>query len=139
MAVYKTQRKEGELLAITKARDAAEYTLKITHNEKVFPKKARYTVVKKLQDKAVEMVMLTVEANEIYPRNRLEYEARHAKQIEAMAAARAIMSVADMCIELYGISPSRVEYWTKQLTIAQNTISGWCKKDAERFKEYAEN
>jgi hypothetical protein len=80
--------------------------------------------------------MLTVEANEIYPRNRLEYEARHAKQIEAMAAARAIMSVADLCIELYGISPSRVEYWTKQLTIARNTISGWCKKDAERFKEF---
>lgn len=47
MSVYKTQRKEGELLAITKARDAAEYTMKITHNEKGGPHKERISRPKK--------------------------------------------------------------------------------------------
>lgn len=138
MSVYKSARAEGELIAVTKSREAVEYTLKITNNENLFPKRARFTTVKAINDKALNILCLVMEANEIYPHNRIECEMRLSRQTEAMANCRSLMALIDVCAGLYDISPKRVEYWTELLTNARRTISGWHKKDAERFNHFLE-
>lgn len=135
MSVKKTERTEGELIAITVTREAAEYIMKITDNEKVFPKRARFTAVYKLQNMALNLVRLTVEANEIFPKSKEEYYAmRHSRQQEAMAICRSILALLDMTKDIYHIAPNRIEYATKLLTNARIKILQWMKSDETKYR-----
>ena len=135
MAVKKTERTEGELIAITVTREAAEYIMRISDNAKVFPKRARFTVVFKLQNMALNLVRLTVEANEIYPKSKEEYYSlRHPKLQEAMAICRSILALIDMVKDIYNVAPNRVEYATKLLTNARIKILQWMKSDEAKYR-----
>lgn len=54
MSVRAGERTQGDLTVIVKTKEMAIYTLRITNNEKNFPKRYRLSVVNKIQDKAFE-------------------------------------------------------------------------------------
>ena len=76
MSVLASQRKTGDLTVIIKAKENAIYTLKVTHNEKRFPKRYRFSVTNKLQDLAIDILTNLIQANEIFPRTTEEYQHR---------------------------------------------------------------
>lgn len=80
MSVRAGERTQGDLTVIVKAKEMVIYTLRITNNEKNFPKRYRLSVVNKIQDKAFEIVTCLIEANEIYPRTKEELQFRQTKQ-----------------------------------------------------------
>lgn len=134
MSVRASERNQGELTVIVKAKEMAAHTLRITSNEKAFPKRYRLTLTNKIIDKAFEIYTLLYEANELYPHNAAELEMRHNKQRQAMAYCRSLMATIDIAQEVFSISADKVAYWAKLIFEVRTLAAAWYKKDADRFK-----
>lgn len=136
MSVKKTDRHDGELVHIAKAREAAEYVMHISDNENVFPKRARYTVVNKLQTMCLDLVACTAEAEEILPSSVVEYELKHSYMEKAQGLCRGILAVLDLSAKTYKVAPNRMEYATKLLTDARIKILSRMKVEEDKYKKY---
>ena len=64
---HENDRAPGKYDVLVASKELAGYTLRITSNEKNFPKRYRFSVVGKIQDKALQIVDFLIMANEIYP------------------------------------------------------------------------
>lgn len=126
--------RRGDLTVIVKAKEMVIYTLRITNNEKNFPKRYRLSVVNKIQDKAFEIVTCLIEANEIYPRTKAELQYRQMRQRQAMAYCRSLMAMVDICKELFSLSSDKVAFWAKSVFEVRTLTAAWFRKDEERFK-----
>ena len=135
MAVKGSERSQGELTVIVKAKENAAYTLQVTDNTNNFPKHHRFSTAAKLQAKAFEIVEYLVEANEFYPKTTAELAHRRMLQRKAMAACRSSLTMIDICAAKFDIKKSTVEYWTKELWNVRNLTVAWLKKDEEIYKE----
>ena len=136
MSVKKTERHDGELVHVAKAREAAEYVMHISDNEYVFPKRARHTIVNRIQTMCLELVEYTVEAEEILPSCKQEYDLKHTYMENAQGICRGILAILDLSAKTYKIAPNRMEYATKLLTDARIKILKRMKVEEERFKQY---
>ena len=59
------ERKEpSEFNVIVKAKDLVKHTFTITNSTERYPKKYRFTLVNRMQEKAVDIYEMTLEANE---------------------------------------------------------------------------
>lgn len=134
MSVRANERNQGELTVIIKAKEMAAHTLRITNNEKNFPKRYRLTLTNKIVDKAFDIYTLLYEANELYPHNAAELEMRQNKQRQAMAYCRSLMAMIDIAKETFDISTDKVAYWAKLIFEVRTLAAAWFKKDADRFK-----
>ena len=69
-----------DLKVITKAKQLAKHTLIVTSNCRRYPKKYRFSLVDKMQNKALEIYELLFEANRTdlkdYKRERLELQTK---------------------------------------------------------------
>ncbi len=66
----------GEMQVITKAKELVKHTFKLTENTERYPKKYRFTLVQRLQDRAVDIFNALLEANELDLRDAEEARAR---------------------------------------------------------------
>lgn len=133
MSVRANERKQGDLTVIIKAKELAAHTLKVTSNEKVFPRRYRFSIVNKMQDKAFSIVANLIEANEILPRTKSEYEHRRLLQRKAMAECRSLATLIDISKETFQISTDRCSYWARMIFEIRTMTAAWFKKDEERF------
>ena len=71
------ERKEPtEFNVIVKAKDLVKHTFTITNSTERYPKKYRFTLVNRIQDKAVDVYECVLEANELDLRDAQEYRQR---------------------------------------------------------------
>lgn len=71
------ERKEPtEFNVIVKAKDLVKHTFTITNSTERYPKKYRFTLVNRIQDKAVDIYECVLEANELDLRDAQEYRQR---------------------------------------------------------------
>lgn len=138
MSVRVNERNQGELTVIIKAKENAIYTLKVTHNEKKFPKRYRLTIVNKLQELAIDILTSLITANEIYPRSKEEYKHRLFMQRKAMASCRALNTMIDIASECFNVEKKTIAFWGKNVTEVRNMTVTWMNKDRNRFKEFDE-
>lgn len=73
MSVVKSKQSEGKLVAITKARELCEYTLKICANEKNFPKRYRWCLTSKIVESAMNIHNGVNMANSVYVRDEADF------------------------------------------------------------------
>ena len=71
---------ENDLKVIQKAKELATHTLKVTSNANRYPKKYRFSLVDKMQNKSMEIYEMLFEANRTdiknYKRDRLEMQTK---------------------------------------------------------------
>lgn len=72
----KRARKEGQLTFLNKAEKIIFYTFQITNSTKKYPKKWRFTLTNRIQEKALEIYHNLLHANEIYPKTQKDAERR---------------------------------------------------------------
>jgi len=134
-----SRRTPGKFDVLVKAKELAIYTVRITQNEKHFPKKYRFTVVQKIQDKAIDILDMLTIANEMFPLDKDGnfhkdiYDRRIIYQREAVAACRSLMTMIDVAIELFDINVSGIEHWTALVIEVRNKANAWITSDAKRF------
>ena len=133
MSKLEKDRTPGKYDVLQASKELAGYTLRITSNEKNFPKRYRFSVVGKIQDKALEIVDCLIMANEIYPNTRVELERRFLYQKTARAAVRSMMTLMEIAADTVGVNAGTLEHWTGQARDVRNHISAWIKSDQKRF------
>lgn len=78
-------RKEpSEFNVIVKCKDLIKHTFTITNSTERFPKKYRFTLVNRIQDKAVDIYECALEANELNLLDAQEFKERQKLQAKAM-------------------------------------------------------
>lgn len=119
-----------DLKVITKAKQLAKHTLIVTSNARRYPKKYRFSLVDKMQNKALEIYELLFEANRTdikdYKRKRLEL------QTKAITHCDELMYFIELSYELNIINSGSMEVWSKIVMDVKHMTIAWRTKDKNR-------
>ena len=121
---------DKELQVILKAKDLAEHTLRVTSNCNRYPKKWRFSLVDKMQNKALEIYEYLYEANRTdlrcYARDRSEL------QTKAITHCDELLFYIEMSQKLNIINMNSMEYWSKMVTDVKRMAIAWRTKEKQR-------
>ena len=119
-----------DLRVITKAKQLAKHTLIMTSNARRYPKKFRFSLVDKIQNKALEIYEMLFEANRTdikdYKRERLEL------QTKAITHCDELMYFIELSYELNIINSGSMEAWSKMVMDVKRMAIAWRSKDRNR-------
>ena len=121
---------ETELKVILKAKDLCEHTLRITSNCNRYPKKFRFSLVDKMQNKALEIYEYLYEANrtdlKLYRRERSEL------QTKAITHCDELLFYIELSQKLNIINIKSMEYWSKMVSDIKHMAIKWRTTDKSR-------
>lgn len=120
---------ETELKVIVKAKNLAAHTLRITSNCNRYPKKYRFSLVDKMQNKCLEIYEALMEANRTsltdYKRERLELQTR------AITYCDELMFFIELSHELNIINVACMGEWAKMVSDIKYMTISWRTKTRE--------
>ncbi len=120
----------NELQVIIKAKELAKHTLVITSNANRYPKKYRFSLVDKMQNKALNIYETLYEANRTdirdFKRERLEL------QTKALTYCDELLFYIELSYELHIINDKSMEYWSKMVSDIKHMTIAWRTKDRKR-------
>lgn len=121
---------ENDLKVILKAKELAAHTLRVTSNSNRYPKKFRFSLVDKMQNKSMEIYEMLFEANrtdiKAYKRDRLEL------QTKAITYCDELLFYIEMSHELHIINSDSMGYWSKMVSDVKHMAIAWRTKDRQR-------
>lgn len=121
---------DTELKVILKAKELAEHTLRVTSNCNTYPKKFRFSLVDKMQNKALEIYEYLHEANRtdlrLYGRERSEL------QTKAILHCEILLFYIELSYKLNIINDKRMEYWSKMVSDIKHMTIAWRTTDKKR-------
>ena len=97
-----------------------------------FPKKYRFTLVNRIQDKAVDIYECALEANELNLLDAQEFKERQRLQAKAMTYCKELLFFIELSHEQGFISTSSCEYWSKLVLDVKYMLAAWKKRDRAR-------
>lgn len=119
-----------DLQVILKAKELAVHTLRITSNANRYPKKFRFSLVDKMQNKSMEIYEVLFEANRTdikeYKRERLEL------QTKAITYCDELLFYIEMSFELNIINSDSMAHWSKMVSDIKHMAIAWRTKDRKR-------
>lgn len=120
----------NELQVIIKAKELSKHTLVITSNANRYPKKYRFSLVDKMQNKALNIYETLYEANRTdlrdYRRERSEL------QTKVITYCDELLFYIEMSQELNIINMKSMEYWSKMVSDIKHMTIAWRTKDRNR-------
>lgn len=121
---------EEKLKVILKAEALAEHTIRVTSNCNHYPKKYRFSLVDKMQNKSLEIYEYLHEAN----RTDLRYAAkeRAEMQTKAITYCDELLFYIELSMKLNIIGVDKMEYWSKMVTDVKHMTIAWRTRDKER-------
>ena len=114
------------------AERTVKHTFTITNSTERYPKKYRYTLVNRIQDKAVDIYECVLEANELDLRDAQEYRQRQKLQAKALTYCKELLFFIELSQEMGFISMSSCEYWSKLALEVKYMTTAWKKRDKTR-------
>ena len=126
------QAEQSEFAIITKAKDLVKHTFTITNSPERYPKKYRFTLVNRIQDKAVDIYEMTLEANELDLRQADEFRQRQRLQARAMTYCKELLFFIELSQEMGFISMKSCNFWSKLVLDVKYMVAAWKKRDKTR-------
>ena len=125
-------RKQSELIVITKSKDLCSYVLVVTQKS---PKHFRYTFVNRLQNLAIDVIENLIRANDVFitktdilsQRERANYQRR------AMTDLKLLGYIALLSMEQQCILPKQYEQIARQISDCCNLLGAWMNSDKKRL------
>lgn len=117
---------------VTKAQDLFKYTRAMIKNDKHFPKKERYFIVKDIYELCRDLMCSLMEANELKLNIDTERNIRYESQKKAIISARKMLYLIRQSYYEKYISISTYEYWSKLVVEIIVLIQAWIKSDSRR-------
>ena len=121
-----------EFGVILKVKDMVKHTFSLTNSTNRFPKKWRFTLVNRMQDKAMQIYECVVEANELDLRDAQEKRERQRLQARALTWCKELLFFIELSHELGFISASSCEYWSKLVLEVKYMVAAWRKREKAR-------
>lgn len=121
---------ESDLKVILEAKDLVEHTLRVTSNCNRYPKKYRFSLVDKMQNKALEIYEYLYEAN----RTDLKYYRRERSELQTKAITHCdeLLFYIELSMKLNIINTRSMEYWSKMVSDIKHMSIAWRTKDKSR-------
>ena len=121
---------ENDLKVILKSKELAEHTLRVTSNCNRYPKKYRFSLVDKMQNKSLEIYEYLHEAN----RTDLREYARERSELQTKAITHCdeLLFYIELSYKLNIINDKSMEYWSKMVTDIKHMAIAWRSKDKKR-------
>ena len=121
---------ENDLKVIIKAKELAEHTLRVTSNCNRYPKKYRFSLVDKMQNKSLEIYEYLHEAN----RTDLREYARERSELQTKAITHCdeLLFYIELSYKLNIINDKSMGYWSKMVTDIKHMAIAWRSKDKKR-------
>ena len=138
MSVPYGKRRQGKLKVLLDAANLAAYTIKLTANEKHFPKRYRWNMIGQIVADARDIVRFLEMANAVHADSPAEYQRRLLYQNQASERLQALLTEIDLAYLLFHLGNDQVEYWTGLCYELQQLIRKWRKSDADREKKRIE-
>jgi hypothetical protein len=127
-----------EFSLITKAKDLVKHTDMMT-SEKRYPKKYRFTLVNRMQEKCLDIFESIEEANELLLTDRQECAERLRLQRRALTLCKTVMFLIEVSLEKKLIDTAQCGAWTKAVCDVKNMTANWYRKDKERINQTLRN
>ena len=118
-----------DLIIIVKSKELVKHTIKITSNCNKFPKKYRFTLCDRMQNRAMSIYELLLEANRTPIDNKLN---RGELQTKAIMNCDQLLFYIELCMDLNIIEPNSAEYWSRLVSDIKYMTIRWRAKDKER-------
>ena len=127
------ERKQSELLVITRAKDLCSYVMTVTQKS---PKHFRYTFVSRLQNLTLSVIENLYRANDTFVRkgDLVGAEKRLELQRAAMTDLKVLGYFALLAREQQCILPKQYEQIARQVSDCQNLLGGWMNSDRKRLQ-----
>ena len=135
MSKLESKREVGKYDSVEKAKELAGYVIRITMNEKKFPKRYRFTVTEKIINRAIFIVDNLTMANELFPNTSLELDKRIIYMKEARAACRALLLLVEIAANAFSVSASTFKELTENTKELRKHITAWIESDKNRFRK----
>jgi len=121
---------EETFKTILKAQALAEHTLKVTSNCNRYPKKYRFSLVDKMQNKSLEIYECIMEAN----RTDLRYFKRERSELQTRAITYCdqLEFYIELSHKLGIINEKSMEYWSKMVADVKHMTIAWRSEDKKR-------
>ena len=117
-----------EFALITKAKNLVKHTDMMT-SEKRYPKKYRFTLVNRMQDRCLEIYECIVDANELSLTDKGESAERLRLQRRALTLCKTMLFLIEISLEKQLISAAQCATWTKAVCDVKNMTASWHKGD----------
>lgn len=118
---------DEDLLVIEKAKELAKHTLKVTSNANRYPKKFRFSLVDKMQNKSLEIYEMLFEANrtdiKYYKIDRLEL------QTKAITYCDELNFYIEMSYALGIINSASMGNWSRMVSDVKYMAIAWIEAD----------
>lgn len=121
---------DNELKVILREKDLCEHTLRVTSNCNRYPKKFRFSLVDKMQNKALEIYEYLYEANRTDLRSYRKE--RSDLQTKAITHCDELLFYIELSQKLNIINVQSMEYWSKMVTDIKRMAIAWRTKDRQR-------
>ena len=125
-------RKQSELIVITKSKDLCSYVLVVTQKS---PKHFRYTFVNRLQNLAIDVIENLIRANDVFitKTDILSQRERANYQCRAMTDLKLLGYIALLSMEQQCILPKQYEQIARQVSDCCNLLGAWMNSDKKRL------
>lgn len=128
------ERRNNELVVVTKAKDLCSYVLTITQR---CPKHFRFTFVSRLQNLSLSIIENIYRANEVYAfgeDRKIKMQQRLDFQHAALTELKLLLYMSLLALEQKCILFKQYEQISKQAVDTQNLIGAWINSDKRRMK-----
>ena len=115
---------------ILKAQALAEHTFRVTSNCNRYPKKYRFSLVDKMQNRSLEIYECIMEAN----RTDLRYFKRERSELQTRAITYCdqLEFYIELSHKLGIINEKSMEYWSKMVADVKHMTIAWRTEDKKR-------
>lgn len=136
MSVPEGERTESKLEVQTKAIELLQYTTSICSNEKIFPKRHRWSVTNRIIESAWSIHDDVNTANFIFVSSKVDYALRRKYQVRALAYIARLLGQMQFAYVKFNIDSRRIKYWTQLVVDEKELLKKWKKSDSNRYKKY---
>ena len=132
MSVPVHKRNENKLQALSDTITMSTYLIRMCENEKIFPKKCRWTLCNKLINICLKCVIEIRQANTINVKTKEDAKKRIGLQRDVLLDFEALWSIMTVAKECYSIPNEKIEIWSNYMLIAEDTVKAWRNSDIKR-------
>lgn len=125
------EKPQQEFVIITKAKDLVKHTFCLT-NGKSFPKKERFCLVNRMQDRALGIFEDVQEANELDLNDPREFRERQYLQKRALTRCKTMLFFIELAKERGYIDADSCKYWTRFVLDVKYMTAKWKKQERLR-------
>ena len=135
MSVPVFQRSENKLQALKDTMAMTKYTMQMCENEKVFPKKCRWTLCTRIIDTCLDSIIKIRQANKVKAETADTAAYRVKLQGMVLQNFEALWGLMTVAYETYSIPSERMAQWTKLMLTAEDRVSNWRKSDVDKLRK----